>query len=183
MKLKLIHCDFISRKITKDLILSSILQVRKTKDEIKTVITQVIEDDIQKEIKLENAVATLLDENEDDIEFYHADPRQLFWMTKKKLSNDYDVLLKPEDRYSDIAHKLLNILYEDDYIHFEVADNQIKNIIVLSIEQFMAGFDEADTLAFERIKSLKRSIVPGTDEYNEIFMRLYEEELVKKGLI
>ncbi len=183
MKLKLTHCDFISRKITNDLIKAPILQVRKTKDEIKTIIAEIIADDIDKEIKLEHAVTKLLDENEDDIEFYHVDTKQLFWMTKKRLANDYEVILNHDERYSDIAHKLLDVLYEDDYIHFEVADNQIKNIIVHAIEQFMTGFDEADTIAYERLQSLKRSVVPGTDEYQEIFMRLYEEELTKKGLI
>jgi len=183
MKLKLTHCDFISRKITNDLIKSPILQVRKTKDEIKSAVAQIIADDIDKEIKLEHAVSQLLDKNEDDIEFYHADPKQLFWLTKKRLANDYDVILNHDERYSDIAHKLLDTLYEEDYIHFEISDNQIKNIIVSAIEQFMAGFDEADTLAYERLQGLKRSIPPGTDEFQEVFMRLYEEELVKKGLI
>jgi hypothetical protein len=147
------------------------------------MIAGIIADDINKELKLEHAVTKLLDDNEDDIEFYHADPKQLFWMSKKKLANDYDVILNHDERYSDIAHKLLDVLYEDDFIHFEVADNQIKNIIVQAIEQFMSGFDEADTLAYERLQNLKRTVVPGTDEYQEIFMRLYEEELIKKGLI
>ncbi|OPX27272.1 MAG: competence protein [Campylobacteraceae bacterium 4484_166] len=183
MKLKLTHSDFIARKITNDIIKSPQVEVRKTKDEIKKQVLKIINDDIQKEINLDNAVNKILDENEDDIEFYHADTKELFWMTKKKLANDFDVHLKAEDRYTQIAFTILDTLYEEDFIHFTVADNFIKNIILGSIEQFMAGFDDADTVAYERIKNFHRRIVPGTDEYNDIYMRLYEEELIKRGLI
>ena len=47
----------------------------------------------------------------------------------------------------------------------------------------MSGFDDADTAAYEKIKNYQRKLIPGTDDYNDIFNRLYEEELVRRGLI
>jgi len=140
-------------------------------------------EDIQKEIELDEAVSQILEEQEEEIEFYKADYKQLFWMTKKRLANEYGVNLNFEDRFSNIAHNVMDFLYEEDYIHFEVNDNQIKNIIASSINEFIKGYDEADSAAYEKIKNYKRKLIPGTEEYDIVFNRLYEEELVKKGLI
>ncbi len=183
MRLKKQHAQYISRKITIDLINCSFIEIRKDKSAITAEIERIIIEDIENEAKLDEHVAGLLDNQEDDIEFYHADYRQLFWMTKKRLANEYDVIVNFEDRFSDISHKIMDFLYEEDFIHFEVNDNQVKNLIYNAIDTFMKGFDEADTLAYEKIKNYKRKLIPGTEDYDIIFNRLYEEELIKKGLI
>jgi len=182
MKLKKQHANYIARKITNDLILQDFIEVRKEKALITEVCVDILNEDIQKEIKLDEYVTELLEENEEDIEFYHADYRQLFWMTKKRVANDFNVNLNFEDRVSHIAHNIMDYLYEEDYIHFTVSDNQIKNVIANAIHSFLKGYDEADSIAYEKIKSYKRKLIPGTEDYDAVYNRLYEEELIKKGL-
>lgn len=183
MKLKEQHISYIARKITNDLINCDFIEVRKNKESITQINEDILQNDINKEIQLDIRVNEILEDKEDDIEFYHADFRQLFWMTKKRLANEFGVNLNFEDRFSNIAHQIMDYLYEEDFIHFEVNDNQVKNIILNSIQQFINGYDEADTLAYEKIKTYKRKLIPGTEDYDIIFKRLYEEELVKKGLM
>jgi len=183
MKLKKQHTSYIARKITKDIVNATFIEVRKEKSFITSECERIINDDIQKEIELDDAVDTLLEKQEDDIEFYKADYRQLFWMTKKRMANDFGVNLNFEDRFSNIAHLIMDYLYEEDFIHFIVNDNQVKNLISESINNFIKGYDEADSLAYEKIKTYKRKLIPGTEDYNLVFNRLYEEELMKKGLI
>ncbi len=183
MRLKKQHAQYISRKITKDLINCDFIEIRKDHAAITAEIERIIIEDIANETKLDDHVADLLENQEEDIEFYHADYRQLFWMTKKRLANEFNVIVNFEDRFSDISHQIMDYLYEEDFIHFEVSDNQVKNVIFRAIEEFMKGFDEADTLAYEKIKNYKRKLIPGTEDYDIIFNRLYEEELIKKGLI
>ena len=183
MKLKKQHSNFIARKITKDLINTDFIEIRKDKALITQESENILNDDIQKEIDLDNAVDDLLEEQEQEIEAVNADYRQLFWMTKKRLANEYGVNLNFEDRFSNIAHQIMDLLYEEDYIHFTVSDNQVKNLIATSINDFIKGYDEADTAAYEKIKTYKRKLIPGTEDYDAIFNRLYEEELIKKGLI
>jgi len=183
MKLKKQHTPYISRKITKDIVNSEFIEVRKEKSSIAAECERILNDDEQKEIELDDAVDDLLEKQEDDIEFYKADYRQLFWMTKKRMANDFGVNLNFEDRFSNIAHLIMDYLYEEDFIHFTVNDNQVKNLISESIGNFIKGYDEADTLAYEKIKTYKRKLIPGTDDYDIVFKRLYEEELVRKGLI
>jgi hypothetical protein len=183
MKLKKQHTQYISRKITKDLINSEFIEIRKDKAVITAECERIILEDIANESKLDEHISNLLENQEEDIEFYKADYRQLFWMTKKRLANEFNVILNNEDRFSDISHKIMDYLYEEDFIHFEVSDNKVKNVIFNAIDEFMRGFDEADSLAYEKIKSYKRKLIPGTEDYDIIFNRLYEEELIKKGLI
>jgi hypothetical protein len=183
MKLRKQHSPYIARKITKDLINTDFIEIRKEKSTITEVCEKYLNEDIEKEIELDEAVNNILENQEEEIEFYKADFRQLFWMTKKRLANEYGVNLNYEDRFSNIAHKIMDFLYEEDYIHFEVNDNQVKNIIANSINEFMKGYDEADSIAYEKIKSYKRKLIPGTEDYDIVFNRLYEEELIKKGLL
>jgi len=183
MKLKKQHSSYIARKITKDLINTNFIEVRKEKSLIAQECEKILNNDIQKEIELDEAVNELLENQEDEIEFYKADYRQLFWMTKKRMANEYGVNLNFEDRFSNIAHNIMDTLYEEDFIHFTVNDNQIKNIISNSINEFIKGYDEADEAAYEKIKTYKRKLIPGTEDYDIVFNRLYEEELVRKGLI
>jgi len=183
MKLKKQHSNFIARKITKDLINADFIEIRKEKSHITQVCQDILDEDIQKEIELDEAVNEILEEQEDEIEFYKADYRQLFWMTKKRLANEYGVNLNFEDRFSNIAHKMMDYLYEEDYIHFMVNDNQVKNLIASSINEYMKGYDEADSIAYEKIKNYKRKLIPGTEDYDIVFNRLYEEELIRRGLL
>ena len=183
MKLKKQHSPYISRKITKDIVNSSFIELRKEKATITAECERILNEDIQKEIELDDAVDDLLEKQEDEIEFYKADYRQLFWMTKKRMANDFGVNLNFEDRFSNIAHLIMDYLYEEDFIHFIVNDNQVKNLIAESINSFIKGYDEADTLAYEKIKTYKRKLIPGTEDYDLVFNRLYEEELIKKGLL
>jgi hypothetical protein len=183
MKLKKQHSPYIARKITKDLINSEFVEIRKEKSNIEAVCQEILNDDIQKEIDLDEAVSELLEGQEQEIEFYKADYRQLFWMTKKRMANEFGVNLNFEDRFSNIAHAIMDYLYEEDFIHFEVNDNQVKNIIANAISSYMKGYDEADSIAYEKIKNYKRKLIPGTEDYDIVFNRLYEEELVRKGLL
>lgn len=183
MRMKLNHTKYISRRIARDLSTCEFVENRKTKDEIANEIDRILIADLNKEHDLDEKVADMLDEQEEEIEFLHADYRQLFWMTKKRLANEFNVILNNEDRFTDIAHQILDYLWEEDFIHYIVSDNKVKNIIFASIDDFLKGFEEADGEVYEKIKNYKRKLIPGTDDYAIIYERLYEEELIKRGLI
>ena len=183
MKLRKNHASYVARKITNDLINADYIEIRKEKNAIVEECEKILIADIEKEIKLDEHVSLVLEDREDDIQFYNADYRQLFWMTKRRLANEFDVILNFEDRFSNIAHQIIDVLYEEDFIHFEVNDNQVKNLIQGAIDAFIKGYDDADSAAYEKIKNYKRKLIPGTEDYDLVYKRLYEEELAKKGLL
>ena len=183
MRMKLHHTPYISRRISRDLVNCDLVEVRKTKEEIADEIEKILDQDIEKEHELDEKVADVLEAQQEEIEYLNADYRQLFWLAKKRLANEFGVILNNEDRYSDIAHKILDFLWEEDYIHYTCSDNKIKNVIFDSIDEFLKGFEKADDKVMEKIKNYKRKLIPGTDEYDIVYHRLYEEELIKRGLM
>lgn len=183
MKMKLHHTPYISRRIAKDLVNCPFVEIRKDKDSIAQEVERILDADIERELDLDEKVDEVLQQQEDNIEFYNADYRQLFWMAKKRMANEAGVILNSEDRFSDIAHQILDYLWEEDFIHYTVSDNQVKNVIFASIDEFIKGFELADDAVFKKIKNYKRKLIPGTEEYDLIYQRLYEEELIKRGLM
>ena len=183
MRMKHHHVPYVARRISRDLANCEFVEVRKTKDEITAEIVRILEEDLEKEHTLDEKVAEILDEQEEEIEFLNADYRQLFWLTKKRMANEFGVILNNEDRFSDIAHQILDYLWEEDFIHYTCSDNQIKNIIFSSIDEFLKGFEKADDAVMDKLRNYKRKLIPGTEDYDLVYERLYEEELIKRGLM
>lgn len=142
----------------------------------------VLEESVKKEHELEERVNEMLAENEENIEDMLADERQMFFLIKKKLAPEYGVILSYEDRYSDISHKIFDALYEEDLINYEVTESRVKNIIYNAITGYIASNDEIDDAVMEKIRAYKRRIIPGTEEFDIIHEKLYNEELQKRGL-
>lgn len=183
MRMKHHHVPYVARRISRDLANCEFVEVRKTKDEITAEIVRILEEDLEKEHDLDEKVSDILDEQEEEIEFLNADYRQLFWLTKKRMANEFGVILNNEDRFSDIAHQILDYLWEEDFIHYTCSDNQIKNIIFSSIDEFLKGFEKADDAVMDKLRNYKRKLIPGTEDYDLVYERLYEEELIKRGLM
>ena len=183
MRLKTHHTPYIARRIARDIAQCDFVEVRKDKAAIEAEIERIMDADIEKEYELDEKVHDILDNQEEEIEFLNADRRQLFWMTKKRMANDFGIILNNEDRFSDISHQILDYLWDEDFIHYTCSDNKLKNVIFASIDDFMKGFDKADGEVMAKLKNYKRKLIPGTEDYDLVYHRLYEEELIKRGLI
>jgi len=67
-------------------------------------------------------------------------------------------------------------------IHFDIEEIRIKNVIYGAMTGFIKGNDAIEYAVYEKIKSYKREIIPGTDDYEILFEKLYREELNKRGM-
>ena len=68
-------------------------------------------------------------------------------------------------------------------IDYSVSENQVRGVIFKAIEDYMRSFEQIEDTVLEKISNYKRKLIPGTDEYDLIFERLYEEELRKRGMM
>ena len=182
MKISLSNIPHVANKVAIDLNKSGFVTMTQGLEKVAAEAEKVLLEDVKKEEALEARVDEILDDNEAAIEDNLADERQLFFMIKKKLADDFDVILSYEDRFSNIAHKILDELYEEDLIHFEVSENRIKNIIYESMSSYIAQNSEIEQAVIDRIHSYKRKIIPGTDDYEIMFEKLYKEEPSKRGM-
>ncbi len=182
MKVKLQHIPHIARKIAIELNKSGIVTMTKGLEPVAEEARKVLEASVKQEAALEEKVYEILEANEDAMNEQNVDDRQLFFMIKKKIAPEYGVILSYDDRFSDIAHKILDELYEEDLIHYDIDEIRIKNVIFGAITGFIADNSTIEDAVYEKIKSYKREIIPGTDDYNILFDKLYAEELVKRGI-
>ena len=182
MKIRLPHAPYIANKIAIDLLNSGYATFTKGLEPVKKVAQDIVEDDLKKEQAVELKVEELLEENEDEMEFNQIDRRSMFWMIKKRIAKDYDLILSYEDRYNDLAHKILDKLWQDDLIEYNVSENIMKNVILTALEEYINSFEDIEDNVIEKIKSMKRELIPGSDEYNVVYERLYREELKKRGM-
>jgi len=182
MKISLKTIPHISNKIAIDLNRSGVVTMTKGLEAVAHEAEKVLTKNVKQEIALEDKVNDICEDNEEEIEFQLVDERQLFFMIKKKLAPEYGVILNYEERYSDVSHKILDELYEEDLIHFDVTENRIKNIIYNAITSFIADASDIQDAVMDKIRSYKRNFIPGTDEFEILYEKLYKEEMTKRGM-
>ncbi|MGZ5207951.1 MAG: DUF507 family protein [Sulfuricurvum sp.] len=182
MKVSLSHIPHISSRIAVDLSRSGLVTMTHGLEATAREAEKILIESVKQEMALEEKVKEIVNANEEQIDYYLADERQLFFMIKKKLAPEFGVILSYEDRYSDIAHKILDELYEEDLIHYDVSENRIKNIIYDAITAFIADTNEIENAVYEKIKSYKRRMIPGTDEYDILYEKLYKDEVARRGM-
>ena len=182
MKISLKTIPHISSKIAIDLNKSGIVTMTQGLERVSQEAEKVLLHNVKQEMALEDKADEICEENEEEIEFMLADERQLFFMIKKKLAPEFGVILNYEERYSDVSHKILDELYEEDLIHFDVTENRIKNVIYNAITSFIAEASEIEDAIMDKIRTYKKRYIPGTDEFDILHEKLYREELMKRGM-
>ncbi len=182
MKLSLKTIPHIANKIAVDLSKSGVVTMTRGLEPVAQEAQKILENSVKQEMALEAKAREICEENEENIEFMLADERQLFFMIKKKLAPEFGVILNYEERFSDISHKILDELYEEYLIEFDVTENRVKNIIYNAITDFIADASEIEDAVMDKIRTYKRKYIPGTDEFDILYEKLYKEEMTKRGM-
>ena len=183
MKFKLTHAPYIANKIAIDLSTCGFVSILHGLDGIIKVAKDCIAKNIAEELKIEEKAREVLEENSDEIEFMQVDEHQLFWRVKQKLADQENFILNFEERYNHLAHEILNTLFEEDLIDSATSETRIVNVIFKAINGYAKIYNSIEDIVQERIRNYKRKIIFGSEEYELIFDKLYQEELQKKGFL
>ena len=183
MRLKSKQTGYVASKIGIDLANAPFISMPKGKDAVVEACKEVIDINLEKEKRLDAKVEEMLIANEDEIEIQHVKERELFFMIKKRLAPEYGVIMNYDDRYNDVSHTILDELYENYLIEYDVNDNQVRNVIFKAFKAFSKAYDAMDTIVYDKIKNMKKEYIPGSVEYELVYERLYEEELRKRGMM
>ncbi|SHO81181.1 Hypothetical protein probably associated with Carbamoyl-phosphate synthase [hydrothermal vent metagenome] len=183
MRLKEYQTGYVATKIGIDLSNAPFITMPKGKDSVVSAVKNIIDINFKLEKALDEKVYKILDENDDEIEFQHINERELFFMIKKRLAPEAGIIMNYDDRYNDLSHKILDELYENYLIEYDVNENQVKNVIFKSFKSFANAYDKIDDIVYSKIKKMKREVIPGSQDYELLYERLYEEELSKRGML
>lgn len=182
MRIKLPHVPYIANKIVLDITNSSFIEIKDQLEKLHHHIKSILEQDLANEKKLDERARELLERQEDEMELMQVDRKNMFWLVKKKLAPEYGVIFDREDRHNHIAHQILSCLVEEDCINFIVSENRVKNLIFSSIDEYLKTYESIEDVVYDKISNYKSKPVPGSEEYELIFEKLYQEELRKKGM-
>ena len=185
MLIKEAQVPFLARKISVDLLNSGLVTFPKNMDAATKEIEEIIEDDVAWEREIENKAREILAQQEEENEFlfYDVDRREVFKLIKNKVAEEEGFNLRRDERVDDLSHYIVKELWDKELIDYDVRDGKIKNIIFKSIMEFLHREIEARDEVYRKIENYKRPLVPGSEEFELVFQRLYEQELRKRGLI
>ena len=76
-----------------------------------------------------------------------------------------------------LSHLVLDRLNHDEDVEFFMEPQQLRQEIVRLIEGEMKADEAIDALVRRKIESQKRAIVEGSDEWDVLYRKYYEEEV------
>lgn len=85
-----------------------------------------------------------------------------------------------DDRQSYWAHLVSDILWKDDLVDYSDEDAAVR-IAKKAVATFVQENDRLDKHVREKISKLKRSVAESSPEWEILYKKYFEEELVRKG--
>lgn len=86
MRLALDHVRFIAEKISRELAASKIVALTQGLEPVVQIASTLLEKEVLLERSVDSEVNTIMEDQDDEISFYQADRKQLFWMIKRKVA-------------------------------------------------------------------------------------------------
>lgn len=80
-----------------------------------------------------------------------------------------------------LSRQVLAALEKDDQVDFLDDPNEVRLIIVKSIEEEMRLYEAIDKKAIDKIQSQKKAIEEGSREWEILYRKYYNDELAKLG--
>jgi hypothetical protein len=157
------------------------------------LIAQVIEDDLSIEDKLNDEVRDLLEQYSDYMRRENVSYQEMFRRVKNQLLAQRKVIRASgrdanegmklsRDKINDLSHKIVSAVRKSRDFRVRKDQNELRLALVREITELLQLEDRVDRAARQKIKSQKREIVEGGDEYEVLHRRYYAEELKKLGI-
>ena len=83
------------------------------------------------------------------------------------------------ERVLNISHLILGYLDRDDGVEYFDEPQEIRQTIVKIIMDEMKNDEAIDALVRKKLESQKRVIVEGSDEWDVLYRKYYEEEVAR----
>jgi hypothetical protein len=154
---------------------------------------QVIEDDLSIEDKLNDEVRDMLDEYSDYMRRENVSYQEMFRKIKNQLlaqrkimraagRDTGDPMKLSRDKVNDLSHKLVSALKKSREFRVRKDPNDLRLAIVKEMTELLQLEEKIDKAARAKIRTQKREITEGGEEYDLLHKRYYSEELKKLGI-
>lgn len=162
-------------------------------DMVCEVIAGVITDELHVEDRLNDEVRELLNDYADYMRRESISYQEMFRRIKNTLiaqrkvirasgRDTGDAMKLSRDKVNDISHKLVATLRKSRELRVKRPANDLRLEIVREMTELLQAEDKVDRAARQKVRSQKREIPEGSEEWDLLHRRYYSEELKKLGI-
>jgi hypothetical protein len=183
---------YLSRQLVKRLI-PGIIET-PTPELVTEKVADVITEELSAEDRLNDEVRDLLSQYSEYMRREGVSYQEMFRRIKNTLISQRkviraagrdtgDAMKLSRDKVTDISHKLVEMLRKSRELRLKNKDsNAVRLEIVRVITELLLAEDKVDRAARLKIRTQKREIPEGTEEWDLLHKRYYSEELKKLGI-
>jgi hypothetical protein len=158
-----------------------------------TFIADIIEEDLAIEDRLNDEVRDLLSQYSDYMRREGVSYQEMFRRIKNTLitqrkvirasgRDSGDAMKLSRDKINDISHKIVAALRKSREFRLKRDSNDVRLELVKVMTELLHTEEKVDRAARTKIRTQKREISEGTEEWDLLHKRYYAEELKKLGI-
>src|SRR5277367_2499953 len=162
-------------------------------ERVVEIVDTLIHDEMAAEDKLNDEVRDLLEEYSDYMRresiIYHDMFRKIksTLVQKKKIvrasgRDTGDGMKLSRDKITDISHKLVALMRKSRDLRLKKDQNEVRLDIVKAFTDILQVEERADRASRDKVRSVKRDIPEGSEEFDILQKKYYAEELKKFGI-
>lgn len=182
---------YLSRQVISRLS-SSVVEITD-KQAAGEMVANVITAELEVEDKLNDEVREILSQYSEYMRREGVSYQEMFRRTKNTLiaqrkvirasgRDTGDAMKLSRDKITDLSHKLLTALRSSRVCRLKKDHNEIRLELVRGISELLVAEEKVDRAARQKIRSQKREVTEGTEEWDLLHKRYYAEELKKLGI-
>jgi hypothetical protein len=156
-------------------------------------IAGIVDDDLAVEDQLNDEVRDLLSQYSEYMRREGVSYQEMFRRIKNTLitqrkviratgRDSGDAMKLSRDKINDLSHKIVTALRKNRDVRLKRDPNEVRLEMVKLITELLQTEEKVDRAARTKIKTQKREISEGTEEWDLLHKRYYAEELKKLGI-
>ena len=160
---------------------------------VADLLHEIITEDIEVEDRLNDEVREILSQYNQYMRENNVSYQEMFRRTKNTLITQRKVIRAAgrdtgdnmklsRDKIIDLSHKIVSALRKARQVRLKKPPNEVRLEVVRQITELLQTEDKVDRAARQKIRSQKREIPEGSEEWDLLMRRYYADELKKFGI-
>jgi hypothetical protein len=157
------------------------------------IIDHVISEELAVEDRLNEEVREILGQYTDYMRREGVSYQEMFRKTKNTLvaqrkvirasgRDTGDQMKLSRDKITDMSHKIVASLRKSHQLRVKKDPNEVRLEIVRAMTELLTAEEKVDRMARDKVRSQKKEIPEGSEEWDLLHRRYYAEELKKLGI-
>jgi hypothetical protein len=162
-------------------------------DRVTELVNNVVSDELAAEDKLNDEVREKLEEYSDYMRREGISYQDMFRKAKNAMVQQRkivrasgrdtgDAMKLSRDKITDISHKLVEAMRKSRDLRMKKDRNDVRLEIVKAFTEILQVEDKADRASRDKVRSLKKEVPEGSEEWDILQKRYYSEELKRFGI-